>query len=336
MSDGFLVGDQLLATKLFVPQVAHALLPRPRLHRLLDQGLRRPLTLVSAPAGFGKTTLVAQWIARMGGRAQPAWLSLDEGDNDPVRFWRYVLTLLERWRPGTGAPLLRDLDAGAKLAAERLTGVVNGLAAAEGQLVLVIDDYHLIGDPEIHAAVGFLLEHLPPQLRLVLLTRAEPPFPLARMRARGQLLELGADQLRCSGEEAAAFFNEVMGLRLDDAGIATVMARAEGWLVGLQLVGLWLREREAPGAVLAELHGSHHYIFDYLIDEVVGRLPPETQAFLLRTSVVDQLSAPLCHALLGADGGEASPGGETDAQAMLEALAKANLFIVPLDAQRRW
>src|SRR6202050_4235822 len=257
--------DCLLATKLHVPGPRPGFVPRPRLAETLGGGL----VLVCAPAGFGKTTLLAGWL-RSGGRPV-AWLSLDAGDNDPVRFWRHVVAALDRARPGTGervGPLLRASPS----AFEGLvTALINELAAQSGEnaIVLVLDDYHLINARQVHASLAFLLEHLPPGLHLVLASRSDPPLPLARLRARGQLAELRADDLRFTAEEAAALLRESAGAALPGAAVAALVARTEGWAAGLQLAALSLRGRSDIAGFVAAFSGSHRYILDYLTGEVL-------------------------------------------------------------------
>lgn len=347
MNDTALLEEELLATKLFVPQATHTLLSRPHLASLLDQCITRPLTLVLAPAGFGKTTLVANWLSQQyskratsaSSRAlvpnQFAWLSLEESDNQPVRFWRYVVTALDSCHPGLADLLLPYLDE-EHAAVERMLAALMNMVLAGPELVLILDDYHVIHEPSIHAALTFLLEHIPPNLHLVLITRNEPPLQLARLRARGYLLVISSEQLRCSLRETGAFFGQVMGVQLDDNALSLVTARTEGWLVGLQLIGIWLREHSNPAASIADLHGSHHYIFDYLIDEVVKWLSPDTQAFLFQTSILERFSAPLCAEVVEAETTEQPWLDVHQAQTMLEVMEKANLFVVPLDSQRRW
>jgi LuxR family maltose regulon positive regulatory protein len=320
--------EQLLSTKFFVPSFSSALVPRPRLTRLLDEGSGCPLTLVSAPAGFGKTTLLSAWVhAREKDYPRVAWVSLDEGDNDLLRFWNYVLTALDHVQPGRCRELVSYLHTQQSPPVQSvLTALINRLAEQTEQVVLVLDDYHLITEQAIHRSLSYLLDHLPPQLRVILSSRGDPPLPLARMRACGQVLEVRTDQLRCTLEEARVFLHEVMGLTLADQELEEVEDHTEGWLVGLRLLGLSLQERTDPGAVLEELHGSQRYILDYLMEEVLRRLPPPVQTFLVRTCVLERLSASLCDAVLE----------QTGSQELLEFLEHANLFVVSLDRQRRW
>jgi len=314
--------DVLLATKLHVPGPRPGFVVRPRLAGALGGGL----VLVCAPAGFGKTALLADWL-RSGGRPV-AWLSLDAGDNDPVRFWRHVVAALDRARPGTGERVAL-LFAPAPSSFEGLvTALINELAAQSGEnpIVLVLDDYHLIDARQVHASLAFLLEHLPPGLHLVLASRSDPPLPLARLRARGQLAELRADDLRFTAEEAAALLRESAGAALPGAAVAALVARTEGWAAGLQLAALSLRGRSDIAGFVAAFSGSHRYILDYLTGEVLDGLPEQVREFLLETSVLERLSGGLCDAVTGRD----------DGQAMLERVEQAGLFLMPMDEVRGW
>ena len=323
--------DQYLFTKFFMPAVPHTAIARPRLFSLLDKGRERSLTLVSAPAGFGKTTLLSAWVqAQPPGNPLVAWVSLDEVDNDPVRFWGYVLTALDRAQPGMCTELqtyMRTQHSPHLQSA--LMALINRLAEQHEQFLLVLDDYHLITEEAIHSSLMYLVEHLPLQLRIILLTRADPPLPLTRLRARGQLLEVRVEQLRCSVDETRAFLQKVMNIVLEDAAIQQVNSRTEGWLVGMQLVGLSLRGRTAHNpsvGLLKEASGKQAYILDYLTEEVLRLQPGSIQTFLLRTSILSRLSAPLCDAVLGQQG----------SQQVLEFLERSNLFVTSLDRKRQW
>ena len=320
--------DQLLATKFFVPASSHALIPRPRLTALLDEGLRRKLTLLSAPAGFGKTTLLSDWLRSRPPEGPPvAWVSLDEDDNDPVRFWNYVFTALDSCQPGLCSQLLAFLHTQQTPPLQSvLTALINTSLKRAEPLLLVLDDYHVITEQVVHDSLGYLLEHLPSHLHIYLSTRYDPPLPLSRLRVRDQVLEIRTDQLRGTPQEGAAFLREVMGIELTGSVLQGIMAHTEGWLAGLQLLGLSLQGRRDPNAVLNELRGSQRYTLDYLTEEVLEQQSVDVQAFLLRTSLLERLSAPLCDALLEQAG----------SQQMLEELERANLFIVALDAERRW
>jgi LuxR family maltose regulon positive regulatory protein len=317
--------DVLVATKFHIPPPG--LVPRPRLVTRLAQGIDRGLTTVCTPAGFGKTTLLGDWARRS--RRSAAWLSLDAGDNDPARFWRYVATALDRVRPGLREHVVALLDGAHRPPLEAVaTVVINELMARprEGAVVLVLDDYHLIETPAVHDSVAFLLDRLPPGLRMVIASRADPSLPLARLRARGQLAELRADDLRFTLAETAAFLREATGLDLPTALIAALQDRTEGWAAGVQLAALSLRGQSDPAGFVASFSGSHRYVLDYLTEEVLARQPEQVVGFLLETSVLDRLSGPLCDAVTGRAG----------SQAQLEALERANLFVVPLDEVRGW
>jgi len=315
--------DVLLATKLHVPGPQPGFVPRPRLVQALGEGSTRGRVLVCAPAGFGKTALLAGWV---GGGARPvAWLGLDGGDSDPARFWRYVVAALDRARPGlagrVGPPPPRSYEA-------LVTALINELAADPGpdEVLLVLDDYHLIDSAPVHESVTFLLENLPPGLRVVISSRADPPLPLARLRARGQLAELRAAELRFTPEEGAALLAEVAGPGLPAAAVNGLVARTEGWAAGLQLARLSLRGHADPAAVVAAFSGSHRFVLDYLADEVLDAQPGPVRAFLLETSVLERLTGGLCDAVTGRAG----------SQAMLADIERAGLFLVPLDEVRGW
>ncbi|HEX8135568.1 MAG TPA: AAA family ATPase, partial [Actinomycetes bacterium] len=302
-------------------------MPRPRLLERLTEGMAHELTLVCTPAGFGKTTLLAEWARDE--RRPMASLSLDEGDNDPARFWRHVAAALDAARSGIAdriAPLLQGLQPASVEAV--VAALVNELAelAEEAVLVLVLDDYHLIQSPPVHASVGFLLEHLPPGLRLVVASRADPPLPLARLRARGQLAELRQRELRFATEEAAALLRAAVGPDLPEAAVAALAARTEGWVAGLQLAGLSLQGQPDPAGFVASFSGSHRWVLDYLAEEVLDRQPEPLRTFLLEASVLERLCGPLCQAVTG----------RADSQALLERAERANLFLVPLDEVRGW
>jgi len=315
--------DVLLATKLHVPRPPPGFVPRPRLVQALSQGIARGRVLVCAPAGFGKTALLADW-ARGGGRPV-AWLGLDGGDSDPARFWRYAVAALDRVRPG----LAGRVGPLAPRSVEGLvTALINELAADPGpdELLLVLDDYHLVDSGPVHESVAFLLENLPPGLRVVVSSRADPPLPLPRLRARSQLAELRAADLRFTPEEAVALLGEAAGPGLDGTAVAALVARTEGWAAGLQLAGLSLREHTDAAGFVAAFSGSHRFVLDYLADEVLDGQAGPVRAFLLETSVLERLSGELCDAVTGRAG----------SQAMLQDIERAGLFLVPLDEVRGW
>jgi LuxR family transcriptional regulator, maltose regulon positive regulatory protein len=307
------------------------MVPRPRLSERLDRGAASKLMLVSAPAGFGKTTLLSEWLAA--GPAAPvdarlaAWLSLDRADNDPVSFWTYVIAALRTAASGVGESALILLQAPQPPPIETvLTVLLNDLGAIAGGIVLVLDDYHVIDAHEVQDEMAFLLDHLPPQLHVVIAGRADPAFPLARLRARGELAEIRAAELRFTPDEAAAYLNEVMGLRLTAQDVAALEGRTEGWIAALQLAALSMQGRDDAAGFIAGFAGDDRYVIDYLVEEVLARQPDRVQAFLLQTSILGRLSGPLCDAVTGHGGGKA----------MLEALDRGNLFLVPLDDRRRW
>src|SRR5215475_4979749 len=317
--------DVLVATKFHVPRAGFV--PRPRLLARLAQGVDRGLTVVCTPAGFGKTTLLGDWARRS--RRPAAWLSLDAGDNDPARFWRYVAAALGRARPGIDAPVVALLRGPLRPPLEAVaTAVINELTTVpgKGEVVLVLDDYHLIEAPPVHESVAFLLDRLPPGLRVVLSSRADPPLPLARLRARGQLAELRAADLRFTVAETAAFLREVTGLDLPAASVAALQDRTEGWAAGVQLAALSLRRHPDPVRFIETFAGRNRYVLDYLTGEVLAGQPEQVLRFLLETSVLERLCGPLCDAVTG----------RTGSQQMLEELDRANLFVVPLDEERRW
>ena len=314
--------DVLLATKLYLPGPRPGQVPRPRLTERLDEGLERGLVLVCAPAGYGKTVLLADWTRRGG---QPtAWLSLDAGDNDPARFWRHVVAALDQAIPGIGERVAPLLGPPAPSSFQGLvTELINALAADEA--LLVLDDYHLIGAPQVHESLAFLVEHRPAGICVVLASRSDPPLPLARLRARGQLAEVRVAELRFTPAEAAELLQHVAAA-LPDASVAALAARTEGWAAGLQLAALSLRGQDDAAAFVAAFTGSHRYILDYLAEEVLEGQHKHLRTFLLETSVLDRLSGPLCDAVTGRDG----------SQVLLEDAERAGLFLIPLDEVRGW
>jgi LuxR family maltose regulon positive regulatory protein len=341
----------ILATKLFIPPPPSGAVHRAHLIARLHAGLARALTLVSAPAGFGKTTLLSAWLQRIENRElgiekaeqetahssfsilysppKVAWLSLEPADHDPTRFLTYLVAALQTRAPQLGAGVLAALQSRQPPPAETLlTTLLNELAALSDPLILVLDDYHVIESPPVDQALTFLLDHLPPQLHLVIATREDPSLPLARYRARGQLSELRAADLRFTPAEVAEYLNQVMGLDLSAVAITALDARTEGWIAGLHLAALSLRGQPDAASFIASFTGSHQFVLDYLVEEVLQRQPEIVQAFLLRTSILDRLCGPLCDAVLNAPPGFG--------QSTLETIDHANLFIVPLDSERRW
>ena len=319
--------DVLLATKLHVPQPQRGSVGRARLVAALEGGLADRLILVCAPAGAGKTVLLADWARSS--RRPVAWLSLDEADNDPARFWRHMVAALDRARPGVAERVAPLFGPPAPSSFDGLvTAVINELAAQadDKEVMLILDDYHLIDAQPVHESLAFLLEHLPRGLHLVLASRIDPPLPLARLRAGRQLAELRAPDLRFTADEAAALLREAIGADLPGAEVAALAARTEGWAAGLQLAGLSLRGQADTAGFVAAFSGSHRFVLDYLTQEVLGQQSGAVRRFLLETSVLERLSGELCDAVTG----------RTDSQAMLEAIERANLFLVPLDEVRGW
>jgi LuxR family maltose regulon positive regulatory protein len=319
----------LLATKLYIPLPRPGLVARPwlieRLNKACAQGCR--LTLISAPAGFGKTTLVSEWIATC--KKPVAWLSLDEGDNDPARFITYIVEALQRIREGIGESLRAALESPEPLQIETiLTTLLNEISSIPEEFLLVLDDYHSIDSRPVDQALAFLIEHQPPQMQLVIATREDPDLPLARLRARGQMTELRASDLRFTPAEAVEFLNHRMGLALSEADVIALEARTEGWIAGLQLAAISMRGHQDMAGFIQSFTGSHRFVLDYLLEEVLHRQSADVQAFLLQTSILDRMCGPLCDAVLH---DLAIPG-----QATLEYLERANLFIVPQDNERFW
>jgi len=334
----------ILATKLYIPPPRAKIVLRPRLIERLNEGLSsgRKLTLISAAAGFGKTTLVSEWIASPWHRPPgqvcerpTAWLSLDEGDNDPTRFLTYLIDALQTIAPNIGAGVLGVLQSPQPPPAESiLTTLINEITTIPDSFIFVLDDYHIIDSKPVDNALAFLLEHLPPQMHLVITTREDPDLPLARLRARGQLTELRAADLRFTPSEAAEFLNQAMSLQLSAEDIAALEARTEGWITGLQLAALALQgslsmqghASRDTSRFIQSFNGSHRFVLDYLVEEVLQRQPEHIRSFLLQTAILERLSGPLCDAVTG----------QKDGKETLETLERGNLFIVPLDDQRQW
>jgi LuxR family maltose regulon positive regulatory protein len=321
----------LLHTKLYIPPIRPELVSRPRLIERLNGGLSRKLTLISAPAGFGKTTLVTQWLKRA--QCPSTWLSLDESDNDPTRFLVYFVAALQAIEPrqesantiGQGA--LSALRSPQPPPIEAvLTPLINEIATIPDRIILVLDDYHLIDAQSIHEALSFFLENQPPRFHLVIATRDDPHLPLSRLRARDQLTELRVTDLRFTPSEAAEFLNQVMGLKLSAEEANSLETRTEGWIAGLQLAALSMRGREDIPGLIRTFAGDNRYIVDYLVEEVLQRQPERVRSFLLQTAILERLTGSLCDAVTGQENG----------RGMLEALERGNLFVVPLDDQRRW
>jgi LuxR family maltose regulon positive regulatory protein len=354
------MSSPILKTKLYIPPLRPAVVRRSRLVARLDAALHYKLTLISAPAGFGKTTLLSEWVHDSD--VQVAWISLDEGDNDPERFTRYLIAALQQIAPDVGHEALEALQAaqlpslpgygehvlalGESGAEEMppwlemaLVELINEVDALSEAFVLVLDDYHLITAPQVHEALVFFLRHQPPHVHLIVSSRADPPLALSRLRGRGQLNELRAGDLRFTREEVAAFFRQMTGQALAARDVAAIEARTEGWAVGLQMAALSMQDQDAHDVVrfVDAFTGSHRYVLDYLTDEVLLRQPEHVQRFLLQTSVLDRLTASLCGAVFR--DGEPSGAGlaaSHDSQRILDYLDRSNLFVVPLDDQREW
>jgi LuxR family transcriptional regulator, maltose regulon positive regulatory protein len=317
----------LLGTKVRVPRRRHGLVARPRLHEHLSRGTEAALTLVSAPAGFGKTTVLTDWLASVAAEERSvAWLSLDHRDNDPAVFWTYLLAALRTGVPEVGAGALALLQSPQASTEAVLATLLNDLSALPRDVVLVLDDYHVIETAEVQDGMSFLVDHLPAQVHLVIAGRADPPLPLARLRARGDLVELRAADLRFTPREVAAYLNVAMGLALTAEDVAALEHRTEGWIAALQLAALSMQGRDDVSSFITGFAGDDRYVVDYLAEEVLQRQPEQVRTFLLQTSILGRLTGPLCDAVTGQAGGKP----------MLEALDRANLFLVPLDDRRRW
>ncbi len=357
----------ILSTKLYIPIVRQEFVSRPRMIKRLNEGLQHKLTLISAPAGFGKTALVSQWLQQFTkaeqkitptslphhSPARMAWFSLDESDNDFTRFFTYFITALQQIKPQIGHITQELLQASPQPSPETvMTHLINEIADSPTEFVLILDDYHIINTPAIHEALTFLLDHLPSQLHLILTTRTDPPFPLARLRARGQITEIRTDDLRFSLAEATIFLSDIMDIQVSPEDISALETRTEGWIAGIQLAAIAIQSHLSKQGVddastfIKAFTGSHRYIFDYLTDEVLGQQEPYIQDFLLKTSILKRLSASLCDALLINEAQKSASDQTVDhppltqlhspAQTILEMLETANLFIIPLDHKRAW
>ena len=321
------MATSILATKLYIPPPRPGIVPRPRLIERLNEGLQRKLTLISASAGFGKTTLVSEWVASCG--VPVAWLSLDDGDSDPTRFLTYLIAALQTIAANIGVGALSVLQSPQPPSTETiLTALLNDITTISDSFILMLDDYHVIDSKPVDEAFTFLIEHLPPKMHLVIATREDPHLPLARLRARGQLTELRVADLRFTPAEANDFLNQVMDLNLSMEDITALETRTEGWIAGLQLAALSMQGRSDAASFIRSFTGSHHFVLDYLLEEVLQQQSESVQTFLLRTSILDRMCGALCDAVLGSP---SATGQET-----LEYLERTNLFIVPLDSERRW
>lgn len=317
----------LLVTKLHFPQARPNLVLRPRLVAILEAGLHGPLTLISAPAGSGKTTLMGEWRETTRNQIPVAWLSLDSADNDPLRFLTYLTASIESACPNLTRPTVDLLRSSQPPALEIITSsLIESLDSFTDKLVIALDDYHVITNITVHEILNDILAHLPPVLHLVILTRVDPPLPLARLRVRNQMTEIREHDLRFSVDEAAAFLSQTMSLSLTREQVASLEARTEGWIAGLQLAALSMQGRGDVSHFVAAFTGSNRFVVDYLIEEVLSLQSEKTRDFLLKTSILERMNASLCNALTG----------ESDGQSMLEELERANLFVVNLGSDRQW
>lgn len=320
--------EPLLATKLLIPRPRPDLVQRARLLDRLDENMERKLTVISASAGFGKTTLLSAWCASLRKKQMPvAWFSLDEDDNDPTRLWVYLINSLGAFESYLGETALSMLVSSEPVPIESvITSLINDLAAVEDKFVLILDDYHVITSEAIHQSISFFVDHQPPQMHLVIAGRTEPSLPLALLRSRGEVMEVGAGDLRFTQEEAGNFLNELMGLDLSINDIAALEARTEGWIAGLQLAALSMKGQQNPSAYIESFAGDDRNIMDYLLEEVLQKQTEDIQSFLMETSILDRVTGSLCDAVTD----------RTDGQEMLEMLEQANLFITSLDNKRKW
>jgi LuxR family maltose regulon positive regulatory protein len=319
--------ETLLKTKVFIPQTRSGMVLRTRPMERFKACLNSSLVLISAPAGFGKTTLLAQWASQSQPRLRVAWISIDEGDNDPVRFWRYLVASIQTLQPSAGKAALNLLRSSQPSPVESiLTALINELSDIAGDIAIILDDYHLIESKQIHDGITYLLEHMPANVHLVIATRADPPLPLAHFRGKGTMLEIGTEDLRFTPEDAALLFREMNepGLSADD--IAALNERTGGWVVGLKMAALSMRGQPDIPKYIAAFTGSHRYVMDYLMEEVLQKQSIEVRDFLLKTSVLKRLSGPLCDAVTGHQG----------SRDILQNLDRGHLFIVPQDEERQW
>ncbi len=319
----------ILVTKLNIPPLRENRIERPRLLAQLALGLKCKLTLVSAPAGFGKTTLLCEWgnHLKTSNQTRFCWLSLESRDNEPRRFWTYLIWALQFAIPQLGIGILEILESAEPVDIENiLTLLLNETAALDEHLVLVMDDFHIIESPVIHQGMIFLLDHIPAQCHLVLGTRFDPPWPLARLRSQQEILEIRQIDLRFSFDETSTFLNTAMQLNLIAEDIQSLDARAEGWIAALQMAALSLQNRTDPSSFIQSFTGNHRFVLDYLMEEVLDRQPGDVRDFLLKTSILDRLNGSLCDVVVDRD----------DSQSILFSLEQRNLFLIPLDDQRQW
>jgi LuxR family maltose regulon positive regulatory protein len=315
----------LLNTKLFIPPPQKKVVYRPRLIDRLNESASRNLTLISAGAGFGKTTLLSEWVQQS--KRPAAWVSLDQKDNDASRFWKYLIGAMQTIFPDFGDVTLSILNSSRPSQIELiLTSLINEISMVSNRFTLILDDFHLITESDVNEGMIFLISNQPQQMHLIISSRANPPWPLARLRARGEMGELRAQDLRFTPKETAQFMNDVMKLGISTDAMTVLEGRTEGWIAGLQMAAISMRGRKNKTKFIQELTGSHRFILDYLVEEVLEQQPYEIQDFLLKTSILDRLYSPLCDAVTGGD----------DSQAILTLLEQSNLFLIPLDDERRW
>ena len=316
---------ELLSTKLFIPRPRKNLVSRPRLVERLNAGLDGKLTLIAAPAGFGKSTLLSEWIPQS--PRCVTWLSLDDGDNDSTRFWTYFIASIQQLRSDLGEGALALLQSPqAPPITSILTTLINDISVFPDVFAIIIDDYHLIDSQAIHEALTFLIDHLPGNMHLIITTRVDPPLPLARLRAHNKLTEIRANDLRFTADEIESFLTRELGIDLTTEEVTVLETRTEGWIAGLQIAALSMQAHEDIPGFIRAFSGSHRHILGYLADEVINQRPKGTLNFLLQTSILDRLNGSLCNAITG----------ESDGQEILESLEQANLFITPLDDENRW
>ncbi len=318
---------QVLETKLYAPRSPLTLVPRPRLTDRVREGALGRLTVVSAPAGSGKTTLLAEIAAAVpDGGATVGWVSLDTEDNNPALFWTCVIRALQKSHPGVGESCISALASDGVPAVTLLTSLINEIAAVSGDITLILDDYHVIDAAEIHTSLAYFLDHMPRHMHVVIATRVDPLLPLARLRARGEMVELRSADLRFSASEAAIFLNQAMHLELHSADVAALEKRTEGWVAGLKLAALSMKSQDDRRKFIDAFSGNTRYVADYLVEEVLNGQSADVRAFLLATSMLERMNGPLCDAVTNGTG----------AQALLEDLDARNLFVVALDDRREW
>jgi len=316
---------QLLATKTRQPQLPLHWITRPRLSGKLREALRCKLLLISAPAGYGKTTLVIE--ALRDSHKPIGWISLDASENNPINFWAYFITALQNVVPTGGQPIINALQSPQPPPADwLLTNLINMITGIPDDFALVLDDYHVISSPNIHEAMQFLIEHLPPQAHLIIITRSDPPWPLARWRVKGDIAEFRAGDLSFTAEETAAFIRDITGKTLVESDLATLESRTEGWIAGIKMAVLSLQGKKDISGYIKAFSGTNRYILDYLAEEVLDQQPPDIKQFLIETSILENLSGPLCDTITE----------RSDSQNKLHQLELANLFISPLDDERHW